>query len=120
MPSRAAAQTVMLIALGASSAAAAAAGSVSFELAQPGTASAALYRADGRLIQHVFSGKALSAGSHTVELDPLALVGAGGSSSADPLELRVVSSSIKYDWEGVIGNTGPLNGPGALKGLNPP
>ena len=74
---------------------------------------------DGSLVQHVFSGKALAAGTHTVELGEHTLARGGG---AGPLELRVVSSGsgIAYDWEGVIGNTGPLNGPGALKGLNPP
>ena len=103
----------------ASTAAAAAAPAVSFELERPGTASAGLYRsADGTLIQHVFSGKALAEGRHTVELDEGAIERAG---PGETLELRVVSSSgIQYEWEGVIGNTGPLNGPGALKGLNPP
>ena len=87
---------------------------VSFELARPGTASAGLFRStDGSLVRHVFSGRVLAAGVHTVELDEGAVARAAGD---EPLELRVVSSSgVAYDWQGVIGNTGPLNGPGALK-----
>ena len=98
---------------------AASASAVSFDLQRSGTASAGLYRsADGTLVQHVFSGKAMAAGRHTVELDERVVEQAG---AGEALELRVVSSSgVKYEWQGVIGNTGPLNGPGALKGLNPP
>ena len=92
--------------------------SVSFELRQAGTASAGLYRAsDGVLVRHIFSGKRLAAGRHSVELSTVA----EQERLAGNLELRVVSGSrLSYDWEGVVGNTGPLNGPGALKGLNPP
>ena len=41
-------------------------------------------------------------------------------------DVKLVSSGggggggVSYDWQGVVGNTGPLNGPGALTGLNPP
>ena len=64
-------------------------------------------------------GRRLATGSHSVDLDDDVLAGA----AAGELELRLVSSGgggVTYDWQGVLGNTGPLNGPGALKGLNPP
>jgi hypothetical protein len=50
----------------------------------------------------------------------------GGVESAtavkdESFEFVVVSSAgVDWEWEGVVGNTGPVNGPGALRGLNPP
>ena len=72
----------------------------------------------GALISQLFSGSRFSAGKHVVN--------ATLPSDVPPerqLELRVVSAphaKVAYVWEGVLGNTGPLTGPGALKGLNPP
>eukprot|EP01050_Picozoa_sp_SAG11_P022955 SAG11_NODE_4475_length_1881_cov_7.488777_2_plen_186_part_01 len=89
------------------------------------TASAGLFDADsGVMVRQLFSGRRMSAGRHPIRVT----LPAGEVPPDRQLELRVVSaptptsssSSSRYLWEGVIGNTGPLVGPGALKGLNPP
>jgi hypothetical protein len=91
----------------------------SFELKRGGLTSAGLYSSSpngqraGQLIRSLFSGRHYKAGPHNLEVE----LPADGGDDDDGYELRVVSSgATKYEWEGVIGNTGPLNGPGALKG----
>lgn len=93
--------------------------SVDIELARSGTVSAGVFRSrDGSLVQHLFSGKSLPAGEHTIDVGSSLDSEAGAEGG---LEVRAVSNpGAVYEWQGVVGNTGPLNGPGALKGLNPP
>jgi len=88
-------------------------------------------------VLQLWSGRWLEAGEHAVPeaedaLDRLvgaetygrragSAIGTPGGPEAGRYEMHVVSSgNVSYHWDGVIGNTGPLNGPGALKGLNPP
>ena len=62
----------------------------------------------------------LQSGSHTIDV-VVDIDGNDGSLNGSGLELFVVNNkNVSYDWQGVIGNTGPLNGPGGLKGLSPP
>ena len=94
--------------------------STSFELSVAGTASAGVFdTTTGAMVQQLFSGRRFTAGAHAVSTTlPASEVAPGRQ-----LEMRVVATphdTIKYVWEGVLGNTGPLTGPGALKGLNPP
>jgi hypothetical protein len=91
---------------------------LAFQLSADGTASAGIFDASsGAMVSQLFSGLRLSAGKHAINATlPTILTGR-------QLELRVVSAphaKVDYVWEGVLGNTGPLTGPGALKGLNPP
>ena len=93
----------------------------SFKLDADGITSAGVFDvASGTQVHQVFSGKRLKGGTrHKVNVSLNSSTGGTGRK----LELRVASaphSKVKYVWEGVIGNTGPLTGPGAMKGLNPP
>ena len=95
---------------------------LSFELISDGTASAGIFNASsGVMVSRLFSGLHFSAGKHAITINATLLP--NDTLSKRHLELRVVSAphaKVKYVWEGVLGNTGPLTGPGALKGLNPP
>ena len=59
-----------------------------------------------------------SAGAHLVEWDGLDAAGVEVSSPDCRAELRVLVSNTSYEWEGVIGNTGPRTGARVLRGFD--
>ena len=92
---------------------------IPFYLSQNGSISAGIMDGSGKVVQQLISGQWMASGNHSITL-PLGTKNIL-QSAPPPHRLVVINNAgVSYKWEGVLGNTGPLNGPGALKGLNPP
>ncbi|MEP6747117.1 MAG: PA14 domain-containing protein [Bacteroidota bacterium] len=77
--------------------------SFSFSLPAAASTSAGVFTKSGTLIKTLWSGVNYSAGSHTVNWD-----GTKDDGSLAPVssyDIRVLSNNVKYNWDGVIGNT---------------
>lgn len=87
-----------------SAAADAGTGKAVLRLAVSATTSAGIFDAEGRLVRTLWSGRSLLAGPVAIEWD-------GRDDDGVPVrtdgqyEARLLSHNIRYEWEGVIGNT---------------
>ncbi len=74
-----------------------------FTLTDSARTSAGVYKTDGTLVRTLWGGVAYGAGTHSEKwdgLDDAAVVVPNGS-----YQVKVLSNNVKYEWEGVIGNT---------------
>ncbi|MFL5744436.1 MAG: PA14 domain-containing protein [Niastella sp.] len=78
---------------------------VSFTFSLPASAStsAGVFSKDGTLQKTLWSGVTYTAGSHKVDWD--GTLDDGTLAPAASYDIRVLSNNVKYQWEGVIGNT---------------
>ena len=75
----------------------------SFSLRDDATTSAGVYTSDGTLIKTLWSGVKYKAGNHTGIWN--GIDDGGHLASNGNYQVKVVSNNVRYDWEGVIGNT---------------
>src|SRR3954465_6368898 len=78
---------------------------VSFTFSLPASAStsAGVFSKDGTLQKTLWSGVTYTAGSHKVDWD--GTLDDGTLAPPTSYDIRVLSNNVKYQWEGVIGNT---------------
>ena len=90
----------------------------SFDLAQPRSTSAGIYAADGRLLRTLWRGERLSAGRHARSWD-LRLDDGSTAPSAE-VTVRVIHHDVKYQWQGVVGNSSARAGRLPFRSFMPP
>jgi hypothetical protein len=74
----------------------------SFSLKSNATTSAGVFKSDGTLLRTLWSNKQYLAGAFTEQWDGLS---DEGTPITDSISVKVLSSGLKYEWEGLIGNT---------------
>lgn len=74
-----------------------------FDLPRERTTSAGVYAADGSLLRTLWRGERLAAGRHTRRWDQR--LDDGRMASGGPYNLRLIHHDIRYQWDGVVGNT---------------
>jgi hypothetical protein len=77
--------------------------SFSFSLPASASTSAGVFSKDGTLLKTLWSGVTYTAGSHTIDWD--GTYDDGTLATPGSYDIRVLSNNVKYQWEGVIGNT---------------
>jgi len=91
-------------------------GNFNFSLSASGQTSAGVFASDGTLIKTLWSNTKYTAGSHSGNWDGTDNLGRLMPNAT--YEVRVLTSQMKYTWEGVIGNTSdPISGPTVWHGL---
>lgn len=90
-----------------------------FELPAERRTSAAILDADGRVLRTLWSGRTLAAGRHVERWDGRDDLGA--EVRVGRVRVRVVHHAVRYEWEGVIGNTSAsFTGAGVHVSMYPP
>ncbi len=75
----------------------------SFTLSTAATTSAGVFASDGTLVRTLWSNVPYQAGAHAANWD--GLDDEGNLATDGNYSVKVVSGNVKYEWEGVIGNT---------------
>jgi hypothetical protein len=75
----------------------------SFTLSSAATTSAGVFAPDGTLVRTLWSNVPHQAGAHAANWD--GLDDEGNLATDGRYHVKVVSSNVKYEWEGVVGNT---------------
>lgn len=77
--------------------------SFDFSLAQERSTSAGIYAADGSLLRTLWRGDTLPAGRHTRRWDQR--LDDGRLAPGGPYTVRLIHHNVRYQWDGVVGNT---------------
>ena len=90
----------------------------SFDLSQTRSTSAGIYATDGRLLRTLWRGERLPAGRHARSWD--LRLDDGSMVPATEVSVRVIHHDVKYQWQGVVGNSSARVGSMPFRSFLPP
>lgn len=92
--------------------------SFSFDLLQERITSAAVYGVDGSLLRTLWRGERLQAGRHSRRWDQR--LDDGSVAPGGPFTVRLIHHNVRYQWDGVVGNTSAFTGSMPHRSFLPP
>ncbi len=90
----------------------------SFDLLTSRTTSAGVFTVDGQLIRTLWRGERLAAGGHNRSWDHR--LDNGQAAAAGSFTVRLIHHDVKYQWDGVVGNTSAAAGRAPHRSFLPP